>query len=203
MRTLLAQLRARLQKIASPSDAKMAQRFFKTAPGEYGAGDKFIGIRVPVLRKLVGEFRALPLREVTALLHSPIHEERLLALLILVDGYARAPFWFAVMAVVLGVLLMASTKIASRTSNLMSSIWRKTSGAPSGRPNNWIYGLRSSKVYIAFHEGLKHRVAPAFFAALFVYLGLSALSHVSYNVLDVWGQTCIDNQKDSSVPRAT
>ncbi len=68
----------------------MAQRFFKTAPGEYGAGDKFIGIRVPVLRTLAKEFRALPLPEVTALLHSPIHEERLLALLILVDGYARA-----------------------------------------------------------------------------------------------------------------
>lgn len=86
----LARLRQRLKRLASPADAKVAQRFFKTAPGEYGAGDQFIGIRVPVLRKLAKEFRALPLPEVTALLHSPIHEERLLALLILVDGYARA-----------------------------------------------------------------------------------------------------------------
>ena len=117
-----------------------------------------------------------------------------------VDGYARAPFWFAVMAVVLGVLLMASTKIASRTSNLMSSIWRKTPGAPSGLPTNFVYGLRSNKIYIGFHEGLKHSIAPAFFAALFLYLGLSALSHASYNVLDVWGQTCIDNKTDSNVP---
>ncbi len=83
-------LRSRLQTLASPAAAKVAQGFFKTAPGEYGAGDTFIGIRVPVLRTLAKEFRALPLPEVSALLHSPIHEERLLALMILVDGYARA-----------------------------------------------------------------------------------------------------------------
>jgi 3-methyladenine DNA glycosylase AlkD len=75
---------------ASTQDGKILQRFFKTAPGEYGAGDRFIGIRVPVLRRLAREFRALPMRDVTALLHSPIHEERLLALLILVDAYQRA-----------------------------------------------------------------------------------------------------------------
>ena len=50
---------------------------------------------------------------------------------------------------------------------------------------------------------MKHKIAPALFAALFLYLGLSALSHVSYNVLDVWGQTCIDQRKDPSVPQAT
>lgn len=85
----LQALRSRLQAIALPADAKIAQRFFKTAPGEYGAGDRFIGIRVPVLRTLAKEFRQLPLPEVTALLHSLIHEERLLALLIMVDGYQR------------------------------------------------------------------------------------------------------------------
>ena len=86
----MKQLRARLQKLASPSDAKFLQGYFKTAPGEYGAGDQFIGIRVPVLRRLAREFRSLLLREVTALLRSPIHEERLLALFILVDAYHRA-----------------------------------------------------------------------------------------------------------------
>lgn len=85
-----ATVRSRLQQLASPADAKIAQRFFKTAPGEYGADDRFIGIRVPVLRKQAQEFRALPLRKVTALLCSPIHEERLLALLILVAAYQRA-----------------------------------------------------------------------------------------------------------------
>jgi 3-methyladenine DNA glycosylase AlkD len=86
----LAGLRQRLHRLASPADAKFLQRYFKTAPGEYGAGDKFIGIRVPVLRKLAREFRSLPPPAAAKLLQSPIHEERLLALLILTDAYERA-----------------------------------------------------------------------------------------------------------------
>ena len=86
----LAGLRQRLHRLASPADAKFLQRYFKTAPGEYGAGDKFIGIRVPVLRKLAREFRVLPPPAAAKLLQSPIHEERLLALLILTGAYERA-----------------------------------------------------------------------------------------------------------------
>ena len=78
-----------MRREASPKDAGFLQRFFKTGPGEYGAGDKFIGIRVPVTRKLAREFRGLPRRAVVALLQSPIHEERLLALIILVNAYQR------------------------------------------------------------------------------------------------------------------
>ena len=86
----ISQLRARLQKLASPADAEFLQRFFKTAPGEYGAGDRFIGVRVSALRRLAREFRALPPPAAAKLLQSPIHEERLLALLILTDAYERA-----------------------------------------------------------------------------------------------------------------
>lgn len=86
----ISQLRARLRKLASPKGAGFLQRFFKTAPGEYGAGDRFIGIRVPVIRKLAKEFAALPRRDIITLLHSPIHEERLLALILLVNASKRA-----------------------------------------------------------------------------------------------------------------
>jgi 3-methyladenine DNA glycosylase AlkD len=86
----LAGLRQRLHRIASPADAKFLQRYFKTAPEEYGEGDQFIGIRVPVLRRLTCEFRSLPLSAAIELLQSPIHEERLLALLILTDACRRA-----------------------------------------------------------------------------------------------------------------
>lgn len=65
------------------------QRFFKTAPGEYGAGDVFVGLRVPELRQLAKRYQALPLSEIIRLLHSPIHEARLLALFILVQAYRR------------------------------------------------------------------------------------------------------------------
>ena len=76
--------RNKLKTLASPAKAKLAARFFKTGPGQYGEGDTFIGINVPTLRTVSREFRALPLDEVQSLLNSPIHEERHLALMILV-----------------------------------------------------------------------------------------------------------------------
>jgi 3-methyladenine DNA glycosylase AlkD len=88
-RATAAAIRARLRPLADAGVAAHAQRFFKTGPGDYGHGDRFIGIRVPVLRKFAREFRAAPLADVLALLRSPLHEERLVALFILVDQYAR------------------------------------------------------------------------------------------------------------------
>lgn len=64
-------------------------RFFKTGPGEYGEGDRFLGVTVPTLRALAREHQDLPLKQITILLKSPWHEERVLALLILVRQYAR------------------------------------------------------------------------------------------------------------------
>lgn len=84
-----AAIRARLQALADPSIASASQRFFKTGPGEYGHGDRFLGIRVPTLRKVAREFRGAPFAVALTMLRSPLHEERLLALLILVTRYAR------------------------------------------------------------------------------------------------------------------
>jgi 3-methyladenine DNA glycosylase AlkD len=82
-------IQARLRGLGSPEAAAHSARFFKTAPGQYGAGDRFHGIRVPVLRKLAAEYAGLPEDQVLKLLHSPIHEDRLLALMILVRAAAR------------------------------------------------------------------------------------------------------------------
>jgi 3-methyladenine DNA glycosylase AlkD len=79
-----------MKGLADPSRAAATSRFFKTAPGQYGAGDRFLGIRVPVVRKLAATYHALTLPELSALLKSPWHEERLLALLVLVRQYSRA-----------------------------------------------------------------------------------------------------------------
>ena len=73
--------------LADDEHAALLQRFFKTAPGQYGEGDRFLGLRVPQVRKVAREFRALPLTEVAALLQSEWHEVRLLALIILVGQY--------------------------------------------------------------------------------------------------------------------
>lgn len=85
----LARLREELYALADPADALHLQRFFKTAPGEYGAGDKFLGLRVPALRNLVREYRLLDDSDALEMLASSWHEERLLALMLLVEGYRR------------------------------------------------------------------------------------------------------------------
>src|SRR3954471_9792524 len=84
-----AKAREKLHGLASPEVAASSARFFKTGPGQYGEGDTFIGVRVPALRKLARECRALSLTEIEALLHSAVHEERLLALLVLVLGVGK------------------------------------------------------------------------------------------------------------------
>jgi 3-methyladenine DNA glycosylase AlkD len=81
---------AALERLGSPEDAVFLQRFFKTGPGEYGEGDRFLGIRLPVLRALAREHAALPLKATLDLLHSPYHEARALALIILVNAYRAA-----------------------------------------------------------------------------------------------------------------
>ena len=83
-------IQKRLKALGSKKVAATSQRFFKTGPGEYGEGDKFIGIRVPVLRKLIKDYLELPIKEITLLLQSPIHEERLFALLLLVRISSKA-----------------------------------------------------------------------------------------------------------------
>lgn len=112
------------------------------------------------------------------------------------DGYARAPGWFLVMVGLVTSLLYLSSRIAGRTANLMASIWRKMPDAPAGLPRqSWIYDLRSSPLYMGFHDTLKRKIAPAFFAVVFVYLGLAIASRLSFDVLDVAGYTCLPDPK--------
>lgn len=80
---------AALKAGASAERALVSARYFKTGPGQYGEGDIFIGLTVPQVRKIVRTFKDLPLLETEKLLHSPIHEERLTALLILVSQFER------------------------------------------------------------------------------------------------------------------
>lgn len=83
------EIHSQLKKLSSTRQAKIAQWFFKTGPGEYAEGDQFLGIRVPVLRKVAKEFRSISVEQTTSLLKSSFHEERLLALFILKDLFAK------------------------------------------------------------------------------------------------------------------
>ncbi len=79
-----------LRELADSEVAERSKRFFKTGPGEYGEGDQFHGIRVPKIRKIAGRFKELSLSETERLLHSDFHEERLCALIILVNKSKKA-----------------------------------------------------------------------------------------------------------------
>ena len=79
-----------LRTSAEPTRIAVLQGFFKTGPGQYGEGDRFIGVRLPVLRVLVRQFQDARLAEVDRLLASPIHEARLLAVLLLVRQFHTA-----------------------------------------------------------------------------------------------------------------
>jgi 3-methyladenine DNA glycosylase AlkD len=84
---MIATIQKELESLGDPRQAAILQRFFKTGPGEYGEGDVFRGIRVPVIRKLAGKYRHLSLTDTPRLLQSPCHEDRLLALFILIQHY--------------------------------------------------------------------------------------------------------------------
>jgi len=79
-----------LLSLYDPERAEHSQRFFKTGKGEYGEGDIFLGIRVPVIRKAVKTYKDTPVDVVAMLLKSKYHEIRLFSLLLLVHRFSKA-----------------------------------------------------------------------------------------------------------------
>ncbi|MEW8561366.1 MAG: DNA alkylation repair protein [Candidatus Thiodiazotropha sp.] len=82
-------LRETLRGLADPVIAEHSQRFFKTGKGEYGEGDRFLGVRVPVLRREAKRHHGISIKQLLRLLRSRYHEERLCALLVMVLKYQR------------------------------------------------------------------------------------------------------------------
>jgi 3-methyladenine DNA glycosylase AlkD len=87
--TNVPELRKSLRGLADPAKAGVFQRFFKTGPGGYGEGDRFLGLTVPQIRGLVRRFHPADFAALPAVIASPFHEERLLGLLLLVERYER------------------------------------------------------------------------------------------------------------------
>ena len=82
MNTLLKEITAR----ADASQVEGLSRFFKTGPGQYGEGDKFLGIKVPVTREVVKAcWRETSLQDLEECIANEYHEVRLAALLALVE----------------------------------------------------------------------------------------------------------------------
>ena len=87
MSRITREIMSRLRDLGNKDIAAHSRRFFKTGAGEYGEGDCFLGIRVPVIRQCVRDFKHIPMEEVLEILRSRFHEARLLAILILVARY--------------------------------------------------------------------------------------------------------------------
>lgn len=88
--TTAAEWQAALSAATTPGKADTLSRFFKTGKGEYGEGDKFIGVMVPANRQIAKQTLDAPLQTVAEMLASEIHEHRLSALLSLVERYRKA-----------------------------------------------------------------------------------------------------------------
>lgn len=83
-------IKAELAARANPEKAQISQRFFKTAKGQYGEGDIFWGIQIPVLRETIKQFRNTPPEACVTLLNDPIHEVRMMGGMLMVEGFKRA-----------------------------------------------------------------------------------------------------------------
>lgn len=82
--TMLGDVKMDMRRLADPERARLLQRFFKTGKGEYAEGDIFLGLTVPQTRILVKKYRDIAFKDIRGLVRSPVHEERLLGLLMLV-----------------------------------------------------------------------------------------------------------------------
>ena len=148
-------IQTRLRSLGNPKDAAFLAGFFKTGPGQYGEGDVFIGVRVPVIRKVAKEFKGLPLAEVECLLHSPIHEERLAALVILVMQAAKAD---AKTRKQIYDLYLANTKYINNWDLVDLSapqivgayLWTKAAGRSTGLPSRPGFGIAGSASWRPF-----------------------------------------------------
>ena len=84
--TVASAIRAELEQEADAVKARHHQRFFKTGPGGYGEGDRFIGVSLPAQRRIAKKYRDTPAGDLVQLLRSEIHEQRSAALLIMVEA---------------------------------------------------------------------------------------------------------------------
>jgi len=85
----LTKIKKDMKKLSDPERAKQCQRFFKTGKGQYGEGDIFIGLTNPQIRGIVKQYWELSLTDTQKLIKSKIHEQRLVAILILVTKFQK------------------------------------------------------------------------------------------------------------------
>jgi uncharacterized protein (DUF2235 family) len=122
------------------------------------------------------------------------------ALAVWMNAYARDPGRFLLAALAVAALTwLSSVVLANKITDNMRSIWRSNLAPnPTSFWSRLIFGLRTSRAYQAFHSAIKQQIAPAFFAAAFLYMGLTFGSHLIFDFEDSAGLIC----RDSPAPRS-
>jgi uncharacterized protein (DUF2235 family) len=117
------------------------------------------------------------------------------ALAVWINAYARDPGRFLLAALAVGVLTwLSSIVLAGKIADDMRTIWRsELASNPTALWHRLVFGLRTSRVYQGFHSALKLQIAPAFFAAVFLYGGLTFASHLIFDFEDSAGLVCRDS----------
>ena len=90
-------IKSELRTLSDPKREKFLPSFFKTGKGEYGEGDKFIGVSVPNIRKIANRFKEIEEKAIKELLYSPWHEERFCGWVIVLDRYKKSgekKYWY-------------------------------------------------------------------------------------------------------------
>lgn len=119
-----------------------------------------------------------------------------------INGYARDPAKLLVVIAVLVFMLLWSSRLARKIQSRMDVLWQTSlaSSLPDpGLPTDIVYRIRTSPTYLAFHRGLKRGMAPAVFAVLFLYLGITFASHLLFNLQDYAGWVCQETDKPAEL----
>jgi Uncharacterized alpha/beta hydrolase domain (DUF2235) len=109
------------------------------------------------------------------------------------NGYARSPVTFAIVAALLAAFTIAGGRLSARIKSDMGAIWQKSVAATlpaTVLPDNWIYRLRTSAPYVGAKKNWKFIIGPGLSVFFFVYAGLMIINHVAYIVLDDAGFVC-------------
>ena len=121
-----------------------------------------------------------------------------------VNGYARNPITFVILATIAGALTWFGVRLASQIKSDMASIWQSTvvgGQAVTRSYENWIYRLRTNPAYIAAKRAWKFSIGPGLSAIFFVYAGIILLNHLAYIVLDDAGLVCTESTNATRMVR--
>lgn len=120
------------------------------------------------------------------------------------NGYARSPVTFAGIALLLTLFSIKGARLSSHIKSDMGAIWQSSVVARhvvNGSPENWIYRLRTNRLYLAAKRFWRFQLGPTISAIFFVYVGLLLINHLSYIALDDAGLVCRETGTASKMER--